>query len=87
MTDEQFQKLMNKLEEINGNVALITSKDAGKDKWNLSDIYSELSSVTSAVSSVETSVNGVKSAVNNMSQSDTTNDFDTKDLLTFLSKY
>lgn len=71
MTDEQFQTLMTKLEEINQNIALITSKEAGKDKFNLSDVCSEISSVYSAVDSVEsatdsvcTAVNGVTSAVN-----------------------
>ena len=66
MTDDQFQRLMDKLEEINQNVALITAKDAGKDKWSLSDVCSELTSVASAVSSVETSVDRVKSAVDSI---------------------
>jgi septation ring formation regulator EzrA len=66
MTEDQFQKLMDKLEEINQNIIVITAKDAGKEKWSLSDVCSELSSVTSAVSSVETSVDRVKSAVDNI---------------------
>lgn len=66
MTDEQFQKLMDKLEEVNQNIISITSKDAGKDKWNLSDVCSELTTVASAVSSVETSVDRVKSAVDSI---------------------
>jgi 3-oxoacyl-(acyl-carrier-protein) synthase len=66
MTDEQFEKLISKLDEINQNIILITAKDAGKDKWNLSDVYSELSSITSAVGDVETAVNNVKSAVDSI---------------------
>ena len=66
MTDDQFQKLMDKLEEINQNIVLITAKNAGKDKWNLSDVCSELTSVASAVSSVETSVDRVKSAIDSI---------------------
>lgn len=66
MTDEQFEKLFNKLEEINQNIVLITSKDAGKDKWNLSDVCSELTSVASAVSGVESAVDRVKSAVDSI---------------------
>jgi len=63
MTDDQFQKLMDKLEEINQNIVLITAKDTGKGIFGLSDVYSELTSVTSAVGDVETAVNNVKSAV------------------------
>jgi hypothetical protein len=66
MTDEQFEKLMIKLDEINQNIILITAKNAGKDRWNLSDVCSELTSVASAVSSVETSVDRVKSAVDSI---------------------
>lgn len=69
MTDDQFQKLMDKLDEINQNIISITSKDAGKDKWNLSDICSELTSVASAMSGVETSVDRVKSAIDSINLS------------------
>ena len=66
MTDEQFEKLMGKLEEINQNVALITSKDAGKDRYNLSDVCSELTTVASSVSDVETAVDRVNTSVGNI---------------------
>jgi hypothetical protein len=57
---------MDKLEEINQNIVLITAKDTGKGIFGLSDVYSELSSVTSAVGDVETAVNNVKTAVDNI---------------------
>ena len=66
MTDDQFQKLMEKLEEINQNIKLITAKDTGNGIFGLSDVYSELCSVTSGLSSVESAVNEVKSAVNSI---------------------
>lgn len=56
MTDEQFEKLMKKLDEINQGIQLITIKDTGKDRWGLSDVSSDLSSVQSAVDSVETAI-------------------------------
>lgn len=66
MTDEQFEKLFSKLDEINQNIKLITAKDTGNGIFGLSDVYSELCSVTSAVGDVETSVNNVKSAVDSI---------------------
>ena len=66
MTDEQFQKMMDKLEEINQSVKLIYAKDAGKDNYNLSDLWSKVDAVESAVGSVETSVNRVATAVGNI---------------------
>lgn len=66
MTDEQFEKMMDKLEEINQSVKLIYAKDAGKDNFNLSDLWSKVGDVESAVSSVETSVDRVKSAVDSI---------------------
>lgn len=66
MTDEQFEKLINKLDEINQNIKLITAKDTGNGIFGLSDVYSELCSVTSAVGDVETATNNVKSAVDSI---------------------
>lgn len=63
MTDEQFALMMDKLEEINSSILLITTKDTGKGIFGLSDVYSEISSVASAVSDVETAVGRVKTAV------------------------
>ncbi len=66
MTDEQFEKLMDKLDELNRNIKLITAKDTGKEVFGLSDVYSEISSLSSAISDVETSVNRVNTSVGNI---------------------
>lgn len=63
MTDEQFEYLMKKLEEINQNIILITSKEAGQDRYNLSDVCSELTTINSSVSYVETAVNTVNTSI------------------------
>lgn len=53
MTDVQFDLLMDKLDEINQNIRLVTIKETGKDRWGLSDISSDLSSVQSSVDNLE----------------------------------
>lgn len=66
MTDEQFEKMMDKLEEINQSVKLIYAKDAGKDNFNLSDLWDKVGEVSSAVSDVETAVDRVNTSVGNI---------------------
>jgi hypothetical protein len=60
MTDAQFEQLMVKLEEINQNVALITSKKSGKEFYNLGDLFHEFSTLESAINNVESAVNNSK---------------------------
>lgn len=66
MTDEQFQKLMDKLEEINQSVKLIYAKNPGNDNFNLSDLYDKVGGVESEVGNVVYAVDQVKSAINNL---------------------
>jgi len=66
MTDEQFQKLMDKLEEINQSVKLIYAKDAGKDNYNLSDLWDKIGSVESEVGNVVHSVDRVNTSIGNI---------------------
>ena len=56
MTDEQFQKMMGVLSEMNSNIKLIISKETGKELYGLSDVFSELSSILTAVNDVESAI-------------------------------
>jgi hypothetical protein len=60
MTNEQFETLMAKLSEIKESIDSFKGLPTDKNKYDLSDIYSELCSVTSAVGSVESAIDGLK---------------------------
>lgn len=68
MTEEQFQKMMDKLEEINQNIALITAKESGKDKFNLGNLFTQLSDINDKTTDVELALHSVKAAVENLDQ-------------------
>ena len=69
MTDNQFEQLMTVLNSINDKLNIVTAKETDKDKFGLSDVWSELSSVTSEISNVESAVNGVKSSILSLKES------------------
>ena len=66
MTDEQFKKLIDKLEEINQSIKLIYAKDAGKDNFNLSDLWDKIDNVESEVGNVVHSVDRVNTSIGNI---------------------
>jgi len=66
MTDEQFDKLIGKLDEINQSILLITANDAGKGRYSLSDVCSELTTLQGEIDDVETAVGNVKTAIDNI---------------------
>lgn len=56
MTDHQFEILVSHLKELKESIDSLKGSPDAKNKYDLSDIYSELCSVTSAVSDVESAV-------------------------------
>jgi hypothetical protein len=66
MTDQQFEKMMAKLEEINQSVKLIYAKDAGKDNFNLSDLWDKIGNVEREIGNVAYSVDRVNTSIGNI---------------------
>jgi hypothetical protein len=61
MTDAQFETLLTHLTDLKNSIDSLKGQPTDKNKYDLSDIYSELCSVTSAVSGVESAIGNMKS--------------------------
>ena len=61
MTDTQFETLLSHLTDLKNSIESLKGQPTDKNKYDLSDIYSELSSVTSAISGVENAIGNIKS--------------------------
>lgn len=66
MTDTQFETLLTHLTDLKNSIDSLKGQPTDKNKYDLSDIYSELYSVTSAVSGVESAIGDLKSSVDKL---------------------